>query len=254
VPTSTPSLPRPSRAASWRRPCGVASAPATALVGLAALALAACASGRGRGPAAHPLLRPDPAAERAAAPDTFWVRMETTKGPFTVQVVRAWAPRGADRFHYLVTHGFYAESRFFRVLPGFVAQFGASGDPSVSKVWDVRTFPDDPVRRTNVRGTVSFATAGPNTRTTQLFVNLRDNGRLDRLGFAPIGRVVDGMAVVDSLYAGYGEGPPKGKGPDQERIASEGTRYLSRVYPRMDWIRSATVTRGGEGTRASGGR
>lgn len=227
-----------------RRPRAAARAGLPTLAALVAgLALAACVSGR-RGPAAPTaLLRPDPRLERAAAPDTFWVRFETTRGPFTVQVVRAWAPRGADRAYFLVRQGYYADTRFFRVLPNFVAQWGASGDPRVARVWDVRTFADDPVRRTNARGYVSFATAGPNTRTTQLFVNLRDNARLDRLGFAPIGRVVEGMAVVDSLYAGYGEGPPKGRGPDQDRIAKEGTAYLAGTYPKLDWVRAATVER-----------
>lgn len=205
---------------------------------LAALG-AACRSAPGGAPSA--LLRPDERALRAAAPDTFWVRFETTRGPFTVQVVRALAPRGADRAYYLVRSGYYDGVRFFRVLPGFVAQFGASGDPRVARVWDVRTIADDPVARTNARGTVTFATAGPNTRTAQLFVNLRDNARLDRMGFAPIGRVTEGMAVVDSLYGGYGEGAPRGRGPDQDRIAAEGTAYLAREFPKLDWVRRATV-------------
>ena len=224
---------------------------AFATTALALLATGACArrSPSPRAPraprGAHPLLNPDPRAIAAAAPDTFWVRVETTKGPFTVQVVRAWAPRGADRLYYLTRSGFYDGVRFFRVLPGFAAQFGASGDPRVSRIWDVRTFPDDPVRRANMRATVSFATAGANTRTTQLFVNLRDNVRLDRLGFAPVGRVTEGMAVVDSLYGGYGEGAPRGRGPDQDRIATEGTPYLERSFPKLDWIRRASVVREG---------
>ena len=206
---------------------------------IGALSAAGCAARRPAGP----LLQPDERALRAAAPDTFAIRFETTRGPFTVQVVRAWAPRGADRAYYLTRSGFYDGTRFFRVLRGFVAQFGANGDPRVSRVWDVRTFADDPVRRQNLRGTVAFATAGPNTRTTQLFVNLRDNVRLDRLGFAPIGRVIEGMAVVDSLYGGYGEGAPQGKGPDQDRLATEGARYLEREFPRLDGVRTARVVR-----------
>jgi len=184
-----------------------------------------------------PLLRPEPRAGQAAAPDTFSVRFETSRGPFVVQVYRAWAPHGADRFYYLVRNGFYDGVRFFRVLEGFVAQFGASGNPAVSRVWDVRTFPDDPVKQSNTRGTVTFATGGPNTRTTQVFVNYANNARLDRLGFTPFGRVVEGLSRVDSLYSGYGEGP------DQDRLAAEGAAYLRRDFPRLDSVRIARVVR-----------
>jgi peptidyl-prolyl cis-trans isomerase A (cyclophilin A) len=213
---------------------------------LAALAISAlvagCASApKQRAPVRDPLLQPDPVAERAAAPDTFVVRFETTEGPFSVQFIRAWAPRGADRVYYLVNSGFYDSTRFFRVLPKFVAQWGAHGNPAVNRVWESRTFPDDPVRLSNGRGTVTFATAGPNTRTTQLFVNLANNARLDRLGFAPVGRVVDGMIHVDSLYSGYGEGPPRGKGPNQDRLAEVGNLYLQRDFPRLDFVRTARV-------------
>ena len=207
------------------------------VVASAALALAAACARQ------SPLLKPNVRAERAAAPDTFVVRFTTTRGPFDVQFIRAWAPRGADRVYYLVRSRYYDGSRFFRVLPRFVAQFGASGDPRVARVWDVRTFRDDPVRQSNTRGAVTFATAGANTRTTQLVVNLANNSRLDRLGFAPLGRVVDGMARVDSLYSGYGEGAPRGRGPDQDRIAAEGNAYLERAFPRLDWVRSAAVVR-----------
>jgi peptidyl-prolyl cis-trans isomerase A (cyclophilin A) len=200
-----------------------------------------CAAGAAACARPEPLLRPEPRAERAAAPDTFSVRFETSRGPFVVQVYRDWAPRGADRFYYLVRNGFYDGVRFFRVLEGFVAQFGANGDPAVSRVWDVRTIPDDPVKQSNTRGTVSFATGGPNTRTTQVFVNFRNNARLDRLGFAPFGRVVDGMSRVEQLYSGYGEGAPTGKGPDQDRIAAQGNAYLRREFPRLDSVRVARV-------------
>ena len=215
---------------------------ASTLVALAATALAAACGGAARPAAARrdPLLQPDPVL--ATAPDTFAVRFETTQGPFTVQFIRSWAPRGADRAYYLVRSGFYDSTRFFRVLPRFVAQFGAHGNPAINKVWEARTFPDDPVRQSNVRGTVSFATAGPNTRTTQLFVNLAGNARLDRLGFAPVGRVTEGLSrVVDSLYSGYGEGPPRGKGPDQDRLAAQGNLYLQRDFPRLDFIRTARI-------------
>jgi len=231
----TPRLTAPARPA--RRP-----GRAAALLAIAATALAAACGGAARPAAAKrdPLLQPDPVL--ATAPDTFAVRFETTQGPFTVQFVRSWAPRGADRAYYLVRSGFYDSTRFFRVLPRFVAQFGAHGNPAINKIWESRTFPDDPVRQSNVRGTVSFATAGPNTRTTQLFVNLAGNARLDRLGFTPVGRVTEGLArVVDSLYAGYGEGPPRGKGPDQDKLAAQGNLYLQRDFPRLDFIVTARV-------------
>jgi peptidyl-prolyl cis-trans isomerase A (cyclophilin A) len=220
------------------------SASLSRLVAGAALALsAACAR-------QSPLLKPNLRAERAASPDTFVVRFTTTRGPFDVQFVRAWAPRGADRVYYLVRNRYYDGVRFFRVLPGFVAQFGESGDPRIAKLWDVRTFPDDPVKQSNTRGTVTFATAGPNTRTTQLFVSYsNNNARLDKLGFAPLGRVVAGMGVVDSLYSGYGVGPPKGKGPDQDRMAAEGDAYLAKNFPKLDWIRSAKVVHEGRRRR-----
>ncbi|MDF1504555.1 peptidylprolyl isomerase, partial [Roseisolibacter sp. H3M3-2] len=213
--------------------------PLAALLGGAVAA--ACGGGpRGVAPRRDPLLNPDPVVE--TAPDTFVVRFETTQGPFQVQFIRAWAPRGADRVYYLVRSGFYDSTRFFRVLPRFVAQWGAHGNPAVNKIWESRTFPDDPVRQANVRGTVSFATAGPNTRTTQLFVNLAGNGRLDRLGFAPVGRVIGGLSqVVDSLHSGYGEGPPRGKGPDQDKLAAQGNLYLQRDFPRLDFVLSTQV-------------
>ena len=209
----------------------------------AALALSAACAKR------SPLLSPNPRAETAAAPDTFVVRFTTTRGPFDVQFVRALAPRGADRVYFLVRNRYYDGSRFFRVLPNFVAQFGESGNPRVAKIWDVRTFPDDPVKQSNTRGTVTFATAGANTRTTQLFVSTGNNARLDRLGFAPFGRVIAGMGVVDSLYSGYGEGPPAGKGPDQDRMAAEGTPYLERSFPRLDWIRETRIVHEGRRRR-----
>lgn len=229
-------IPRP---AIIRRPR--ARGLAVASLALSAL-VAACAHNPPARRRADPLLQPDVVVERAASPDTFVVRFATTQGDFDVQFIRSWAPRGADRAYYLVRSGFYDSTRFFRVLPKFVAQFGAHGNPAVNRVWEGRTIADDPVRQTNGRGTVSFATAGPNTRTTQLFVNLAGNGRLDRLGFTPVGRVIAGMTrVVDSLYSGYGEGPPRGKGPDQDRLASQGNLYLQRDFPRLDYIRTARV-------------
>jgi peptidyl-prolyl cis-trans isomerase A (cyclophilin A) len=181
------------------------------------------------------------AGASAAAPDSFRVRFATTAGTFTVEVHRTWAPRGADRFYELVRDGYYDGNRFFRVLPGFVAQFGISGDTAASARWRGRPIADDPVRKSNTRGTLAFAAAGPNTRTTQVFVNLTDNSRLDGMGFAPFGEVVDGMSTVDSLYAGYGEGAPRGQGPDQGRIQREGNRYLEDSFPKLDAIDSARI-------------
>lgn len=202
--------------------------------------LAACGGADGPGSDAR-LVRPDPAALSAQAPDSFKVAVETSKGNFTIVARRAWAPRGVDRFYHLVQLGFYDEARFFRVLRGFMAQFGLHGDPRVNAAWDPLNIPDDPVKQTNRRGTISYAMAGPNTRTTQLFINYNDNANLDGMGFAPIGEVVEGMATVDSLYANYGEGAPDGSGPDQTRIATQGNAYLTQNFPRLDFIRRARV-------------
>jgi len=175
------------------------------------------------------------------APDSFRVRFSTTKGDFVIMVHRAWAPRGADRFYNLVRSGFYDGVRFFRVLPGFMAQFGIHGDTAVTAAWRARVIPDDPVLRTNGRGMMTYATAGPGTRTTQIFVNFGDNNRLDASGFAPFGQVVEGMDVVDALFGGYGEGAPNGHGPDQYRLNVEGEKYLARQFPKLDKINKATV-------------
>ena len=175
------------------------------------------------------------------APDTFRARFSTTKGDFVIAVHRAWAPLGADRFYNLVRSGYYDRVRFFRVLPGFMAQFGIHGDTAVTTAWRERRIADDPVRRTNGRGMVTFATAGPGTRTTQIFINYGNNDRLDGMGFAPFGEVVEGMEVVDALYGEYGEGAPRGRGPDQFRLNVEGEKYLARQFPRLDKITKATV-------------
>ena len=158
-----------------------------------------------------------PALLKAKAPASYQVKFVTTKGDFTVTVTRAWAPVGADRFYNLVKHHFYDNASFFRVLPGFVAQFGLSAYPAVSTAWSKATISDDPVTQSNLHGYLTFATAGPNTRTTQIFINLADNKRLDGMGFAPFAQVTDGMNAIDALYADYGEGAPQGGGPDQER-------------------------------------
>ena len=185
----------------------------------------------------------NPSALNEKAPATYKVRFDTSKGPFVIQVHRGWAPHGADRFYNLVKHGFYDQDRFFRVISGFMVQFGINGDPRVSAHWREAAIPDDPVKASNKRGTITFATAGPNTRTTQIFINFGDNSRLDGMGFAPFGQVVSGMKVVDSINAEYGEGAPRGRGPDQGRLQMEGNAYLKKGFPRMDFVKKATVVK-----------
>jgi peptidyl-prolyl cis-trans isomerase A (cyclophilin A) len=180
-------------------------------------------------------------APRRAGPALFRARFETSAGTFVIEVHRDWAPLGADRFYDLVKGGYYDGVRFFRVLPRFMAQFGIHGDPRVSAHWRDRRIADDPVRQSNTRGMVSYATAGPGTRTTQVFINYADNSMLDGQGFAPFGRVVEGMEVVDRLYAAYGEGAPRGRGPDQGRMQAEGNAYLERDFPKLDFVKSATI-------------
>ena len=188
------------------------------------------------------LLTPDSAKLNATGPDSFVVRFTTSRGSFDVKVHRAWAPRGADRLYYLAANGFFDGVRFYRVISGFMAQFGAHGNPDVARGWDGRNLLDEPVKHSNVRGTLTYAMGGPNSRTTQLFINFANNARLDGMGFSPVGAVVTGMPVVDSLYSGYGEGAPSGQGPDQGRLGSEGNAYLMREFPKLDSIVAATVT------------
>jgi len=190
-----------------------------------------------------PLLSPAPDRLDAVSPDSFTVRLATTRGDFDLRVHRDWSPRGADRLYWLFEHKFYDGARFFRVVPNFVVQFGMHGDTAINHAWKDRRFADDSVRRSNVRGTLSFATGGANTRTTQVFINLKDNQRLDGLGFSVVAQVVAGMDVVDSLYKGYGDGPPRGKGPSQDTIAKEGEAYLAREFPKLDRVITARVTR-----------
>jgi peptidyl-prolyl cis-trans isomerase A (cyclophilin A) len=183
-----------------------------------------------------------PSAFTEQAPPTYKANLETSKGTIVIEVRRDWAPIGADRFFNLVKGGFYDGVRFFRVIPNFMAQFGIHGNPAISAAWRGAQLRDDPVKQSNKRGYVSFATGGPNTRTTQLFINFKDNGAdLDKLGFAPIGQVVTGMDVVDKLYSGYGEGAPRGRGPDQIRFQKEGNAYLEKNFPQLDYIKSATI-------------
>ncbi|MGB6538126.1 MAG: peptidylprolyl isomerase [Xanthobacteraceae bacterium] len=185
----------------------------------------------------------DPASLNAQAPAVYRVSVDTSKGEFVIEIHRDWAPNGADRFYNLVKSGFYNTDRFFRVLPGFMAQFGISGDPRIAAAWQEANITDDPVRQSNRRGFITFATAGPHTRTTQVFINYGDNHALDGMGFAPFGRVVSGMNVVDALYGGYGEGAPQGQGPEQDRIQRQGNSYLMRDFPKLDFIKSATIAR-----------
>jgi peptidyl-prolyl cis-trans isomerase A (cyclophilin A) len=176
-----------------------------------------------------------PATLTAKAPATYEVKFTTTKGDFVVQVTRAWAPLGADRFYNLVKHGFFTDAAFFRVVPGFIVQFGLSADPAVNKVWSSANIKDDPVTQSNKPTTLTFATAGPHTRTTQLFINFGNNAGLDAQGFAPFGVVTSGMDVVQQIYSGYGESP------DQGAITSKGKAYLDKAFPKLDSIKSATI-------------
>jgi len=180
------------------------------------------------------------------APEVFRVHFETTQGDFVIEVHRSWAPRGSQHFYDLVSMGFYDGVKFFRVVRNFVVQFGIHGDPKVQQLWGSMTIPDDPVREKNRRGYVSFAYSGPNTRTTQVFINLRDNPSLDQQGFAPFGRVIQGMDVVDRLWSGYGEMAPRGSGPDPERIQKEGNRYLEQEFPRLDSVIRARIELGAQ--------
>lgn len=211
------------------------------VTGAAALALAVFASASLTAQV-NPKLK-NPLALVEEAPATYKVNFDTSKGAFVIEVTRAWAPRGADRFYNLVKNGFFTDVRFFRVIPGFMAQFGIHGDPEVAKAWMGARFNDDPVKESNKRGYITFATAGPNTRTTQFFINFGDNAMLDKQGFAPFGRVASGMDVVDKIYSGYGEGAPRGKGPDQGRVQAEGNAYLNKDFPRLDFIKSATIAK-----------
>lgn len=183
----------------------------------------------------------DPAKLTEKSPETFKAQFDTTKGKFTIQVTRSLSPNGADRFYNLVRSGYFKDIAFFRVIPGFMCQFGIHGEPAVAAEWRAAPLTDDAVKGSNTRGMITFATAGPNTRTTQLFINLVDNPRLDGMGFSPFGKVVEGMEIVDKLNGEYGEGFPRGRGPDQSRIQSEGNAYLKKDFPNLDYIKSAII-------------
>jgi len=177
----------------------------------------------------------NPGSLKAKAPETFKVKMTTTKGDVIIQVNRAWAPLGVDRFYNLIRGGFYKDAAFFRVIPGFVAQFGIPARPDVGAVWESAKIADDRVTQSNKRGTLTFATAGPNTRTTQIFINYRDNTPLDGQGFAAFGQVIEGMELVDKFFSGYGEAPNQGL------ITAQGKAYLDKSFPNLDRILSTTI-------------
>jgi peptidyl-prolyl cis-trans isomerase A (cyclophilin A) len=209
----------------------------------AVLFLGACAGGRSGDSGANALISPNEAELSQAAPDSFRVNVETSRGKVTLIARRAWAPHGVDRFYFLTKHHYYDSTYFFRVIENFVAQFGISGDPSINAAWESRRIPDDPVRHSNTRGTVSFASEGPNTRTVQLFINLKDNPKLDTYGsgFPPIAEIVDGLSIAESLFDGYGEGAPSGLGPRQDLIGDQGNAYLRRYFPQLDLVIRATI-------------
>ena len=183
----------------------------------------------------------DPTKLNEKAPETFKVKFNTTKGDFTLEVTRAWAPNGAHRFYNLVKNGYFTDIAFFRVISGFMMQFGIHGDPEIAAAWRNAEIKDDPVKQSNARGYITYAMRGPDTRTTQFFINFGNNAGLDGQGFSPFGKVTDGMNVVDSIYSGYGEGAPSGAGPDQRQIQMQGNAYLKKDFPRLDYIKSAQL-------------
>ena len=199
-------------------------------------------------PAKAPAKKASPAkrapAASSATPAVYDVKFTTTKGDFVVEVHRDWAPLGAARFYTLVKGGYYNGAPIFRVIQTprpFMAQFGIAADPATTALWEKKPIKDDPVKEHNTRGMITFATAGPNTRTTQVFINYGDNSRLDGQGFTPFGKVTEGMDVVDKFYSGYGEGAPSGAGPDQEKLTNEGKAYVQKSFPKLDTIISAVI-------------
>jgi peptidyl-prolyl cis-trans isomerase A (cyclophilin A) len=207
-----------------------------ALGAVACLTLVACSPANESQKAQAPT-----AAKEERVPDVFQAILDTSKGPVTVEVRREWAPRGADHFYSLVKTGFYDGNRFFRVVRNFVVQFGISGDPQLNRLWANANLPDDPVKHSNVKGTLTYAQLGPNSRSTQLFINLKDNKALDKQGFAPIGKVISGMDTVERFYSSYGEMAPRGQGPDPSQIEVRGNAYLDNHFARLDYINRATI-------------
>jgi len=214
--------------------------PRAATILLFTLAALACGgegdAGGGEAMSDNPLLYPGAPEMNVQAPDSYRARFETSEGDFVIQVHREWAPIGADRFFNLVNNGYYDEARFFRVIPGFMVQFGMNADPLVTAQWRVATLQDDPVTQSNRPGTVTFAmTSQPNSRTTQVFINYGNNANLDAMGFAPFGEVVEGMEVAEAIYPGYGEAPNQGQ------IQAEGNEYLESAFPDLDYVVRATI-------------
>ena len=217
---------------------------AALIAGGAAALLAAC-SGKEQGgdeqaatqapPPMSPLANPNAPEMNQTAPAIYRAKFESSAGDFEIEVTRAWAPRGADRFYNLVKHGWFDDARFFRVMPNFVVQFGIHGDPQISKWWRNARIPDDPVTQSNKRGTITFATAGVDSRTTQVFINYGDNAQLDAQGFSPFGRVSSGMPVVDRINASYGQTPNQGM------IQQQGNTYLQANFPNLDYVKKATI-------------
>lgn len=212
----------------------------TGAVFVLALAVGACGGGEEQPrQAPNPLLRPAQLTE--TAPAQFRVRFETSVGDFLVDVHRDWAPLGADRFYNLVKNGFFDDTRVYRALDGFMAQFGLNGDPYVNQAWKNAFIVDDPVTQSNARGRITFAKGGLHTRTTEVFVNYRDNASLDAQGFAPFGEVVEGMEVVDAFHTAYGDGPPRGEGPYAAMVGARGNEYLDAEFPELTRIERASI-------------
>jgi peptidyl-prolyl cis-trans isomerase A (cyclophilin A) len=187
----------------------------------------------------------NPGGLTETAPATYNVKFDTSAGEFVVKVTRDWAPNGADRFYNLVKNGFFDDARFFRAVANFMVQFGINGEPTVARVWQNARIPPDPLKQSNKKGFITYAMQGgpqgASTRTTQVFINLKDNAFLDKSGFAPFGEVVSGMQVVEKLHTGYGDGPPSGSGPEQGRVQMEGNAYLKKDFPKLDYVKKATI-------------
>ena len=201
---------------------------------VAAVFVAAAALAQGGAEGSKEMLK-TPSALTEQAPATYKAKFDTSKGPFVIEVHRAWAPKGADRFYNLVKNGFFDDTRFFRVVPDFMVQFGIHGDPAIQKNWANANIQDDPKNQSNKKGFVTFATRGPNTRTTQIFVNYKDNAFLDSQGFTPFGQVVTGLDVVEKINSQYGEKPNQGS------IQSQGNAYLNKDFPKLDFVKKATI-------------
>jgi cyclophilin family peptidyl-prolyl cis-trans isomerase len=213
------------------------------LVALAVLSMLALSAAQG--PDTSILLDPKHPEMQRQAPEVFKVQMDTSKGPMTIEIRREWSPLGVDRFYNLVRHGYYDGAKFFRIRVGFWAQFGIAADPRISTAWRTQNLPDEPRKISNVRGTIAYAFRDPNGRTTQVFINLRDNSAThDGEPFVPFGRITQGMEVADALYAEYGEKAGGGiRGGRQDTLFQEGNAYLDREFPLLDLIKRATVVR-----------